>query len=158
MSECKRCETPLLSVSAKCSDRFSLRGGGINHGGYVPKGIGLGDNGDYVRFSYCPNCGQMGGAWPLETPLYITVNVILPGRGDLTPFTWSRLTEVRDAIEDLVRHLMTSGDPESLDYYQVIDSLDLDHPDFGLLDPRLQSFEEWGIQDGDTLTLVNSDS
>jgi hypothetical protein len=32
---------------------------------YVPAGIGLGNDEDYVEFSYCADCGQMQGEFPI---------------------------------------------------------------------------------------------
>ena len=33
--------------------------------GYPPIGVGLGAAGDELRFSWCLNCGQIQGEWPV---------------------------------------------------------------------------------------------
>lgn len=33
--------------------------------GYVPSDMGIGDSLDYVEFSWCLNCGQIQGVFPL---------------------------------------------------------------------------------------------
>lgn len=35
--------------------------------GYAPRDMGLeNDYGDYIHFSYCLNCGQIQGKWPIK--------------------------------------------------------------------------------------------
>lgn len=65
MIKCSRCSSGrILEVSAKCSDCFSCYVGSIEFDGYVPGDLGIGD-GDYIGFSYCLDCGQMVGKFPL---------------------------------------------------------------------------------------------
>jgi hypothetical protein len=68
MKNCIHCSSSrVANVSAKCSDTFGISiGNDIDHSGYVLEDVGLGDNEDYVRFSFCLNCGRMqNGKFPL---------------------------------------------------------------------------------------------
>jgi len=66
MSNCQRCKSKrIASVYAKSSGLSSFEIDGHEHNGYLPDGIGLGDDGDAVSFNYCMNCGQMQGEFPL---------------------------------------------------------------------------------------------
>ena len=57
---CFRCGSPeLVQVSAKCNDLCRLTRNGKTEWGYVPDDLGLGNNQDYVSFTYCRRCGQM---------------------------------------------------------------------------------------------------
>ena len=59
----------VISISAKCSDMFSMQYAGHEMSGYVPSGIVIGDGqcGDYVAFSYCADCGQIQtGKFPIS--------------------------------------------------------------------------------------------
>lgn len=59
---CQRCESERVAkITAKCSDCFATDLGDTN---YVPQDMGIG-GGDYVEFSYCLDCGQIQGKWPL---------------------------------------------------------------------------------------------
>ncbi len=52
-------------MTAKCDDRCSVTVGENDSGGdYVPRGMGIG-GGDYVEFSWCLECGQIQGKFPL---------------------------------------------------------------------------------------------
>jgi hypothetical protein len=60
---CFRCgATDLVQIAAKCSDGCRVTRGGKTSWGYVPLSLGLGENGDYVEFTYCRKCGQMQNA------------------------------------------------------------------------------------------------
>lgn len=55
-------------MTGKVSDMCSIRMSDYEHQGEVPSVFGIG-NGDYIKFSYCADCGQMGGnAFPLNQP------------------------------------------------------------------------------------------
>ena len=54
-----------VHVSGKTSDMCNVNMGEIEHDGYVPEGMNIG-GGDYLSFSFCINCGQMSGTWPIE--------------------------------------------------------------------------------------------
>jgi len=62
---CQNCKSNrIMSITGKCNDTC---GGDINNvefEGYVPKDLGIG-GGDYIEFSYCLNCGQIQGKFPL---------------------------------------------------------------------------------------------
>ena len=55
---CQRCKSENVnSVHAKCSDMCSINNDEPN---YVPQDIKIG-GGDYIKFSYCLDCGQIQG-------------------------------------------------------------------------------------------------
>lgn len=49
----------------KVSDRFDMWMGDKEYSGYVPYDLGLGDEGDYIIISYCLDCGQIQGNFPV---------------------------------------------------------------------------------------------
>ena len=60
---CFRCgSTDLVQIAAKCSDLCRVTRGGKTEWGYVPDGIGLGEDPNYVELTYCRKCGQMQNA------------------------------------------------------------------------------------------------
>lgn len=64
---CQKCHSKrVANLNAKCSDCCSVSIGTSDHDGYVPKGLGIG-GGDYVEFSYCLDCGQLQGKFPLPS-------------------------------------------------------------------------------------------
>lgn len=64
---CQKCNSNrVVSVSAKCSDLCVIEYNGSSSNGYVPRDLGIG-GGDYVDFSYCLECGQLQGIFPLAT-------------------------------------------------------------------------------------------
>ena len=67
MPVCGSCNSPSLAVvSAKCSDMCYVAVGDKVHDGYVPKGMRIDDGtGDYVDFTYCTDCGQIQGRFPI---------------------------------------------------------------------------------------------
>ena len=65
---CDKCKSErILNVIAKCSDLSVMQFNGIEHEGYVPRDVGLG-NGDYIEFDVCLDCGKVQGTFPLEDP------------------------------------------------------------------------------------------
>ena len=66
MANCKTCKSDrIASVSSKASDLHCVQiVGGNEHDGYLPSDMGIG-GGDYVEFSWCLNCGQIQGKFPL---------------------------------------------------------------------------------------------
>lgn len=69
MSKCQNCESErILKIQGKCSDRFGMWGNnGQEYYGYVPDNIGIGGN-DNIEFSYCLECGQIQGEFPVNDP------------------------------------------------------------------------------------------
>lgn len=66
---CQRCGGHRLArVLAHCSDMCGVEVSGRRHHGYVPRGLGIG-GGDDVQFTYCLDCGQMQGLFPLTRTL-----------------------------------------------------------------------------------------
>lgn len=62
---CQRCQSErVLSVGGKVSDMFWASIGDKDHDGYVPDDLGCG-SGDYFTLSYCLDCGQTVGEYPL---------------------------------------------------------------------------------------------
>lgn len=62
---CQNCGSERIGkVSAKCSDACHYRLGELELSYYVPSDLGIG-GGDYVEFSYCLDCGQMQGEFPI---------------------------------------------------------------------------------------------
>ena len=64
---CKRCSSDrIVSVCGKTSDLCLFEYANKQRDGYVPYGVGLGDNEDYIEFEYCAECGQMQGKFPIS--------------------------------------------------------------------------------------------
>lgn len=66
-----RCQTcnceNVVRIAAHCSDLFVLTDNqGREYRGYVPTDLGIGGNDD-VRFSFCLDCGQIQGRFPIRT-------------------------------------------------------------------------------------------
>jgi len=62
---CKCGSERIAYVSAKCSDMCNVSIGAKELNDCVPRDMGIG-HGDYVEFSYCLDCGQIQGEFPLE--------------------------------------------------------------------------------------------
>ena len=69
---CKNCGSDrLMAVSGKTSDLCATVFKGVGHDqGYVPGDIGMGDNEDYLDFTYCLECGMIQGEFPLPDPSF----------------------------------------------------------------------------------------
>lgn len=63
---CKCGSTRVLQVTAKCSDLCFINYNGIERSDYVPSGIGLGNDSDYVEIALCMECGQVQGKFPVS--------------------------------------------------------------------------------------------
>lgn len=67
MNECIKCKSKrLISISGKTSDCFCLQYQDKDYDGYVPDSLGIDDGGDYISFTYCADCGQIQGKFPVE--------------------------------------------------------------------------------------------
>lgn len=67
MANCQHCKSErVINIVGKCSDCFSAFINDKSHDGYVPNDLGIG-GGDYIEFSYCLECGQMQGEFPLPS-------------------------------------------------------------------------------------------
>lgn len=67
MKSCKKCESNRIAhVSGKTSDMCfaKMNSSQTQHDGYVPNDMNIG-GGDYLEFTFCLDCGQMQGKWPL---------------------------------------------------------------------------------------------
>jgi hypothetical protein len=65
ITQCQRCSSSrVVYVDAHCSDACQV----VNHlrtkNGYVPRDLGIG-GGDDVHFTYCLECGQIQGKFPV---------------------------------------------------------------------------------------------
>ena len=66
-STCQKCQSKrTATVTAKCSDCCSVALDSSEQfsDGYAPDDMNIG-GGDYVNFSFCLDCGQLQGEWPL---------------------------------------------------------------------------------------------
>ena len=62
MHTCSR----IISVCGKTSDLCHVTfPDGSEEDGYVPEDIGIG-GGDYIKFSYCADCGKVQGDFPVK--------------------------------------------------------------------------------------------
>ena len=65
--KCQKCNSERVAeISGKCSDccSYSLGKNEMYGNYYVPVDMGVG-GGDYIQFSWCLNCGQLQGKFPL---------------------------------------------------------------------------------------------
>lgn len=66
MLTCQKCNSArLCQITGKCSDCCGVTLGPVEWDGYVPNDIGVG-GGDYIELTYCLECGQIQGEFPLE--------------------------------------------------------------------------------------------
>lgn len=64
--KCQRCKSPrVATLSAKCSDMCGWSTDEFEHRGYAPEDVGVG-GGDYIQLSYCLDCGQIQGEFPVK--------------------------------------------------------------------------------------------
>ncbi len=67
--KCDKCGSDrILKVCGKTSDMFNCHYKNIEHDGYVPDNIHVGDDGygDYVQFDLCMECGKIQGKFPVS--------------------------------------------------------------------------------------------
>ena len=63
---CRNCSSDrILSVNGKTSDLNYIQYKGYEIDGYVPRDLGIG-GGDYLKFNYCLDCGQVQGTFPID--------------------------------------------------------------------------------------------
>lgn len=63
---CQRCESDRITfISAKCSDMCYVNINQEENDGNVPYDMGIG-GGDFIKFDYCLECGQIQGEFPLD--------------------------------------------------------------------------------------------
>lgn len=70
---CSRCGSErILEIDGKSSDRNIIEFQGKTYVNmYVPSNCGIGNNSDCIMFSYCLDCGQMQGDFPVDGPDFI---------------------------------------------------------------------------------------
>lgn len=62
---CQRCNSSrIISVNGKTSDMCDVHAEGHVSDGYVPYDLHIG-GGDYLMFSFCLDCGQIRGTFPI---------------------------------------------------------------------------------------------
>jgi len=62
---CQQCgSNRIANISGKTSDCNNGFIEGKDFDGYVPGDIGIGE-GDYIELTWCLNCGQIQGEWPV---------------------------------------------------------------------------------------------
>jgi len=65
---CQKCKsTRIFEVNSKASDCHWTYFNGKEDVGYLNSNIGIG-GGDYLEMTYCLECGQIQGKWPLPDP------------------------------------------------------------------------------------------
>jgi hypothetical protein len=63
---CQRCNSDrVLTISGKCSDCCNWMYKDKEQNGYAPIGMGV-DGGDYISITYCLECGQLQGDFPIS--------------------------------------------------------------------------------------------
>jgi len=68
MKKCIRCESDrILEIGGKTSDCYGHAYKDKEYTGYVPDNVGIGGD-DYIEFSYCLECGQIQGKFPVADP------------------------------------------------------------------------------------------
>lgn len=66
-TSCQRCDSPrIASVCADGKDYSNLTIENEEVDGYLPANIGIGSGGGEIDFSYCLECGQMQGEFPIS--------------------------------------------------------------------------------------------
>ena len=102
---CITCKSErVASVSAKCNDTFSVQVGGVNETNYVNSDFGIGSD-DYIRISYCLNCGQIQGKFPLEATELESIadrnksGYIEPYECDYCPSEFSTMEELEEHMD-----------------------------------------------------------
>ena len=65
LAPCQRClSTRMAYILARCSDMCTVELAGRRRHDYVPRDLGIG-GGDDVQLTYCLDCGQLQGRFPL---------------------------------------------------------------------------------------------
>jgi hypothetical protein len=92
--KCQKCSSSnIIRVSAKCDDRCHVTFDDYESCDYAPSNIGLGLGGDYLNFSYCGDCGQIQGTFPLEIfqPEEVDTSHEFTNLGDMIEYFYSNL-------------------------------------------------------------------
>jgi len=66
---CDKCKSDrIVSVVSKASDRNNIWVGHLDyeHIGYLLPDIGIGNDDDYITFTYCLECGKIQGKFPIS--------------------------------------------------------------------------------------------
>jgi len=70
---CQRCSSDRVAhVKGKTADMCMYDYKDLGRDDYVPRDVGIG-GGDFVEFSYCLECGQMQGNWPITEEVVVGV-------------------------------------------------------------------------------------
>lgn len=64
--KCQRCKSNrIIDINGKTSDCFCASYKDLEYDGYAVNHIGIGDDSDYIEFSYCLECGQIQDNFPV---------------------------------------------------------------------------------------------
>lgn len=66
---CQRCKSDrIVTIHGKTSDLFDMDANGKHKSGYVPTNLffGEGGYGDYMKVTFCAECGQIQGKFPIS--------------------------------------------------------------------------------------------
>jgi len=67
--KCDSCESErVATVEGDITNGFRLTIKEENFTEYVPRDIGFGIDGNYMKFKYCLNCGKIQGIFPVSDP------------------------------------------------------------------------------------------
>ena len=107
MLSCDICKSLLLTVESKCYDNFWIYTDKSNSEllAYVPEHSGLSYDGTTLSFSFCSNCGKVGGSAPIDIKVVNTALDAPPRKsvGDAIGniYANSLLGNTRACIEDM---------------------------------------------------------
>jgi len=69
--KCDKCESErIMEFMGKTSDLCHAEIQGTEYDGECPKDLGIG-SGDYIRLSYCLDCGKIQGTFPIKEPQFV---------------------------------------------------------------------------------------
>ncbi len=60
-----------IDVSGKTSDMNFVSYKNQEHDGYLPSNLNIG-GGDYIEITFCADCGQLDGVWPLPQDIELS--------------------------------------------------------------------------------------
>lgn len=142
---CQRCKSKRIhNVSAKCSDMCNGDINGRGHEGYVPEDLGIG-GGDYLKFSYCLDCGQLQNKFPfpissIEKDLedavvmdfFLSHNLIPSGKKSHESF-WKMVDEAKKMNQAFGSFIMNSFKTEVFGFNNNISCYNSDFNSWGNL-------------------------
>lgn len=139
--KCQKCTSNnVIRVSAKCDDRCHVTFNDYDVSDYAPSNIGLGLGGDYLNFSYCGDCGQIQGTFPLEIfqPEVVDETHSFINLGEMIEYFYSNLPYVATniSVSNLKKFskFITPTEQEMLDsvwmMYHEMKTMNTEFPEF----------------------------